>query len=1044
MTRAATALFENRYLLVLTVVLILVAGGSALVSLPRIEDPRILNRYPIVITRVPGAPAERIEALVTEKLEERLQEVSEIQSIDSTSRAGVSIIRIELADRVDDTAQVNSEIRDKLAEAVPSLPPEANAPFFDDERGAVAFSAIVAITWERPEAPSLGILSRLAEELADRLRNLPGTEVVRLYGEPEEELTVSLDHREVAALALRASEIAARVRESDAKVPSGTVRSTRSDFLMEVAGKLDSLERVGEIPLRRGEDGSLVRLSDVARIEKDWRDPPVEIGLVNGRRAVLVAARMDGAQRADVWAARARTAIDGFAAGIGPGSGVGVETIFDQNLYTSERLGELSANLAGGGVVVVLVILAAMGVRSSLVMGFALPLTAAAAFFGLVLTGGTLQQMSIFGMIIALGLLIDNAIVVVDEIAERLAHGASRIEALRDSVDYLFAPLLASTMTTVLAFAPIPLLIGNVGDFVRPIGMSVILALVASFVLALTVVAAVAAIVIHPRTPGQRWWESGLELPFLSAAFARFLRRGLGRPAGALAVALALPVSGFALAGQLGNQFFPRVDRNMFDVQVWLPTESSLEETERVAREVERVTRRYTGVTDVYWLVGASFPSVYYNLIMTRDAAPHYARGVVRTETPGQVKALLEGLQAELDARLPEAQVLVRQFGQGPPIEAEIEIELSGPSITVLQDLGEEIRGALYRHPDVLHTQATMERGEPKLWIDVDEDDAELAGLSLRQVAGQLQANLEGVTGGSVIEELEELPVRIRFEAERRRRSADVLATPLVTPARTDWTPLSAVARLALRPEHGAITRCDTWRCNTVRAYLRPDALPLDVADDLLPDLERSGFGLPDGYRLDLGGDSEEQAKAIGGLLAFAPLLAVTMVATVVLAFRSVTLAGVLFGVAGLSVGIGLFATFVSGFPFSFNSILGTAGLIGVALNDSIVVLAALQGSAGARRGEVDAIVEAVQGTGRHVVSTTLTTMGGFLPLLLFVGGDFWPPLAIVLALGVAGSSVLAVVFVPVIYRRIVLAGLPAEIEAPGPEWVEAQAGGAS
>jgi multidrug efflux pump subunit AcrB len=363
---------------------------------------------------------------------------------------------------------------------------------------------------------------------------------------------------------------------------------------------------------------------------------------------------------------------------------------------------------------------------------------------------------------------------------------------------------------------------------------------------------------------------------------------------------------------------------------------------------------------------------------------------------------------------------VVRSFAQGPPVEAEVELELRGPSLAVLQELGETIRQRLGERPEVLHTQATLERGEPKLWVDVDEDEARLAGLTLRDVAAQLESRLEGRQGGSVRESFEELPVRVRTRNEARADRAGVAETQLLgTAAGTDWIPLAALGDLELRPEIGGITRCDGERCNQVRAYLRAGALPIDVTNAVLVSLEESDFRLPAGYSLRVGGDSEEQAAAVSSLLTYAPVLGVLMVATVVLSFRSAALAALLFAVAGLSAGVGLLATWVSGFPFSFNSILGTAGLIGVALNDSIVVLAAIRAEPRAREGQIDAVVEVVLACSRHVLSTTLTTIGGFLPLLLFVGGDFWPPLAIVLAGGVAGATVLATVFVPAGYVTI-------------------------
>ena len=253
---------------------------------------------------------------------------------------------------------------------------------------------------------------------------------------------------------------------------------------------------------------------------------------------------------------------------------------------------------------------------------------------------------------------------------------------------------------------------------------------------------------------------------------------------------------------------------------------------------------------------------------------------------------------------------------------------LYGPSIETLQNLGDELRLRLAEHPGVLHSQATMGRGEPKLWLDANEDEARLAGLSLSDIATQLQGSLEGTLGGSVIEDSEELDVRIRFEDERRRQLFNIASTPLTAAGRPGWTPLSVLGELALRPEVSALTRHDGLRANLIHGYTRNGALAIDVTDDVLTELEESGFLLPSGYRLAIGGDAEEENKALGNLMIYLPVLLTLMVATIVLTFRSVRLAVVLGVVAIQSIGLGLLATWAYGFPVSFTTILGTLGLI--------------------------------------------------------------------------------------------------------------------
>ncbi|RMB02012.1 efflux RND transporter permease subunit [Eilatimonas milleporae] len=1021
-TTIASLFFRNRHLLVLTILVILVSGLSAIVSLPRLEDPRIVNRNPLIITPMPGASAERVETLVTEVLEEALQEVDAIKDVESTSSAGVSVIVVELEDAVTaaQNAAIFSEIRDKISEARPSLPAGALEPQIDDKRDPAAYTLIAGVSWRGEAEPALGVLNRRAEDLAERLRNVPGTELVRIYGEPDEEITVTVNAEDLAELGLTAGDVAWATALADTKTPAGVLRGDRADVSIEVAGELSSLSRIGHVPIAVGGDQQSVRIADIAHIERAYRDPPTEIGLVNGKRTVFVAARIGFGRRVDLWAKDANAVLAEAAAETG--GPVIIEPVFEQERYTTGQLAELSGNLIAGALVVVAVVFVMMGWRLALIVGAALPLTVAMVLFGLQVSGNAIHQMSIFGLIIALGLLIDNAIVMADEVAKNKAAGKTPLQAVEAAVGHLFTPLFASTLTTVLAFAPIFLLPGSVGDFVGSIGQMVILALISSFIIAMTVTAALAGLFAEPSAPDapKRFWRDGLT----SKRFGRFYRgallSGLKRPWAAIVVAIAAPVAGFAVAPTLGNQFFPPVDRDMFEVEVWAPSDASLSRTADLAYAIEAEIKAFAETEQMTWLVGGSFPSVYYNLMMDKDAAAHYAHGIVTAPSNEAAKAMIAPLQAHLDERFPDAQIVLGQFGQGPPLTADIEYRVFGPSIAELQRIGERLRTGLQNYSGVLHTQMTMEGGHPKLWFNADEDETQLAGLRLTEVASQLQSNLEGATGGFIIEQLEQLPVRVRYENTVRADVSDIASTPLVTQNSDRWVSAAALGDFTLRPELRSITRFDRERTNIIRGYTANDALPIDITRDVLEQLEAEGFILPAGYRIELGGAVEQDAAAKGNLLTYAPVLLTLTIATLVLVFRSAAIAGLLGAVAFLSLGLGMLSTFAIGFPISFNTILGTLGLIGLAFNNAIVVLAAIRANPVAKAGDPEAVTEAILGTSRHIVSTTLTTIGGFLPLLLFVGGDFWPSLSIVLAGGVGGSMILALIFVPAVYRLVV------------------------
>ena len=985
---ALGAFTRSRHLLILTIVMLLVAGASALVSLPRIEDPRITTRNATIITPFPGASASRVEALVSKKIEDRLRELSEIKTIESTSRYGISAVTIELQDWVTgaDNEQIFSKVRGRLADAVADLPAAAGLPAFDDKRGAVAYSMILALSWQADGETQLGILSRLAERLGDRLRSLPGTEQIVFFGQPDEEIRVDVDAAELAALGLTPSSLADRIAAADARRSAGTLRGARSDLPLELTGALDSSARVASIPLLDNGHGSLLYLGDISQVRKQWRDPPHQIALHNGAQSVLVAVRTEDNLRLDQWAETARAAVAEFQAALDPG--VTVRTVFDQSRYTVQRLGSLAANLMAGAGVIVVVVLFMMGWRPALIVGSALPLSAGATLFGLTLFGEQIHQMSIFGMIIAIGLLIDNAIVMTDNVVERRRAGASAADAVAGAIRHLFSPLFASTFTTILGFMPVFLLPGNVGDFVGPIAIAVVLALIASFALSMSVIPAMAGLLAQTEHhTGRRWWREGMRSATLSKGYRGLLRGALSRPTLALLASASLPVTGLVLAAGLGMQFFPPADRDQIEVQVWMPNGTGIRHTTQRLGEIESAIRAHQGVSQVTWVAGASSPPVYYNQLRVQDDNPRYARGIVRVADAATAKRLEAVFQDRLTERFRDAQIVVKAFGQGPPIAAPIGFRIIGPEPDQLRRTGEQLRALLHQRPAVTHTRASILGGEPKLWLAADEPQARLAGLTLGDIAEQFQAALDGRIGGHVLEDLEALPVRVRY-AEASRRSLDDVSTLRLNAAAGDaWVPAIALGELSLQPELAAITRRNGERVNEIHGFLRQGVLPIEVTRDLLREVDGGAISLPPGYRLEVAGDSAEQQRAIGQLLTYVPVLATLMVGTLVLSFRSFALAGLIGVVAVFSVGLGMLSLWAGGFPLGFNPIIGSAGLIGVAINGSIVVLAAIRANPRARAGDAEAIVTTTVGATRHIVSTTLTTVAGFMPLLLFTGG---------------------------------------------------------
>lgn len=1009
---------SNPRLTILFVGLILVAGVASLQSLPRQEDPTLSRRFATVTTFFPGATAERVESLVTDPLESEILELHEVREIVSSSRNAVSMLRIELEDHYyeEDVDEVWSKVRDRLSDAQAVLPPGAETPEFEDLTTTAA-TVVAALIWRGSGPPQVDLMTRLASELENSLRTLAGTKDVEVYGGADEEVRVTIDPAVLAAAGLSVADLARAIAAADAKAPAGITRRADSDLLIEVEGELDSIARVREVPLRTQRDGRLLRVGDVAEVEKTVREPPQSIALVHGERSVVVSVTAEPSQRVDRWAAVAREVVADFE-GRMP-TGVALETIFDQSVYTVQRFDTLVGNLLMASAIVVIVLIFMMGFRSALVVATALPLTLAAAVAEFNFTGVPLHQTSITGLIIALGLLIDNAIVVVEEYSARVREGVAPGDAVGEVVHLLFVPLLASTITTILAFLPIILMPGPGGEFVGPISAGVGLSVASSFVLSMTVIAALAGFFVRPsrRRDKPAWWRDGYSNDTLTAAFGRLLNLCLRRPIIGIAISMVLPLCGFVAGQTLVEQFFPANDRNQFQVQVRMPTQSSLEATRAVVEKTRALIEQHDEVVESHWFIGEDSPRVYYNMMSAEDGISSYAGGFVTTSSAKATEELLPGLQLELMKAIPMAEVAALPFEQGPPVDAPIEARLYGPDPAVLRRLGEELRLILSQTDNVTYTRAGLAGGTPKLVLAADEVEAELAGVKLRDIADRLQSNLEGVVAGTIIEGTEEIDVRVRVAASERAdlESIDLMRLgPLAVDSseRFGGVSLGAVAEFQLEPESPTLVRRSGVRVNSVKALLMPYTLIAESLKDFQRRLDESDFELPAGYRLEFGGEAEERGEAVDQLALFAFPLFVVMAGTIIMSFNSFRMAGIIFVVALLSVGLALLGVWMFGYPMGFVAIVGTMGLVGLAINDAIVVLTALRSSAGAREGDIDETREVVIGATRHILATTLTTIGGFIPLIYF-GGRFWPPMATAIAGGVGGSSILALLLVP-------------------------------
>jgi multidrug efflux pump subunit AcrB len=1010
----------NPRLVILLIGLLIVAGLSALKTLPRLEDPRLSSRFAVVKTFWPGASAERVEALVTRKIEDAIREQKDVKNISSNTRAGVSVVQVELVDQVINGKESFTEARQKIDSILNTLPAGTSRPEFEVS-SLGAETVIVAINWVADSQPNVSLLGRYAKELESRLRSVPSTDEVNVYSLPQEEILIEVNVVKANGLGLSVAEISQIVAKADAKVSAGELSNDKYRWQLEVDGEFQSLERIKQIPLRIGLAGEGARLRDIATVVRTPKLPASELAIIDGKQAVVVGSKMGAGVRIEVWRNNVQQIFDQFEHELPVEVALTVQ--FDQIGYTQTRLAELVGNIGVGFIIILLVLFVTLGWRASLIVAASLPLTIFFTLYCLKLYGMQIHQMSVTGLVVSLGIMVDNAIVMTDSVAQNRRLGLSAFKAIKKSLSHLKVPLLGSTLTTILAFSPIALMPGAGGEFVGPIALAVMFSLIGSYLISFTLVAGVAGRWLPATSPdknlplNKQWFKYGIEMPNIAAKFSSSLRTALIWPGRTIAGVVAISFCGYFGATFMTTSFFPPADRDMFQIQIYMPPDVGINVTREVAEKIAEDVKKIEGIEYIDWYIGNGAPSFYYNLFSGSEGMTFYAQAMVKASGFKESDRAIHFIQRELNPKYPTAQVMAMKLQQGPPVNAPVEFRIYGPNLDTLKELSNQVRLAASQVEGVLASRATIEPARKKLWVNLSEDKMAKVGMSLSDASRQFQAALVGVIGGSVIEGGEDVPVRTRIADQHRGNYNHILSGYLMVGAADSRTmvPLSALGDASVKPDSSGITRRNGQRISEIHIFPVAGVLPQSVLTAVMAQLDNNGFTVPAGYELGLGGEADGRSDTMNEMMVYVNVIVALLIMVVALSFNSFRLTAVVFSVAILSVGLGLLSVFLAGYSFGFIIIVALMGLMGLAINASIVILAEFKNNAAACRGNTDAIIECVISCCRHIVSTTLTTVGGLIPLMFSVG-LFWPPFAITIIGGTVLTTLISLYFVPAIF----------------------------
>ena len=1000
-------------ILILTLVFILLAGASSYISIPRQENPELAQRWASIIVIDPGASASRIETQVITKLESALQEIIEIERLDANIQAGSAQMLIELEDYVtfDLIEQTWSEILDKIALVEPILPKTTSVELIRSSGPPI--SVLYALTWKgQGEAPII-LMSRLGDELRRKLAFVDNTERTGLFGIANEEVLVEIDTNKLALLNLSLAQVSQALANYDSKKPLGKSSDANNEILLKIKENLVNVSQIKDLPIQVIDGYGVVRLQDIASVKKKPFTPIEDIALSNGKRTVLVEAKAAFGQRIDLYVGQADKVADEFREVL-PDE-IALENIYSESFYTKKMFDTLTRSIIYAIILVLLLSFFLLGLRAALIVSAILPFTISLVLLGCRILEMPLHQTSITGIIIALGLLIDNGIIVVEDYKHRRSLGLQPREAINKTISQLVIPLLAATFTTVFAFLPIATGDGASTEFVGGMAVTVILAITSSLFLALTIVPVMMAYLERVKFFNKiSFNKNGYSNKKLLEKYRALLLWAYSKPRRAMGIALFLPFLGFFLFSSIPQDFFPAQDRNMFRVSVELPINSTAEETERSVHEIRKQILKTGVVESDVWFIGRRLPRILYNVVAGDSAvgSNHIAEGVYFASSYKDMMNILPNLAKNLSQSNPDIEVRADKFYSGPPVFAAIDYYITGDDPELLQALGEKLELIISKAPNISSTNATLSSYETNIEIDFNNSNMALSSKQMEAILLELAVANNGIVVGSMLDGNKDLPIRMKSSNGINSSIENIGMLTLAGPASVDY--VENFGKTSLTRTSEFIERTNGEKKNSVQGQIWTGNLASGVEAAIKDEIETFKLSLPAGYSLESDGEADTAAESQGQIISSAAIFFVLIVIGLVAALNSFKQAGIILSVAILCIGLSFVGLVIGQQNYGFIATVGAIGLAGLAINDSIVVLSHIKEEAennGLNKAE---LVEVVIRSTRHVLTTSATTIGGFLPLLF--ASMFFRPLAWGMVVGVIGSSIIAVFYIPAMF----------------------------
>ena len=986
---------------------VLAVGGIwAYSGLGKLEMPEFTVKTALVLTSYPGASASEVEEEVTDRIETAVQQIPELEKVESISRPGLSLLKvyIEESHKADEMPQIWDMLRRKVGDAQKDLPPGSGPSRVRDDFGDV-YGILLAVTGD---GFSHAELKDYTKALKRELLLVEGVARAETWGEQTESVYVELSQSKLADLGVSMDQVLATLHRQNMAVDAGSVEIARERIRLTPTGAFRSLEEIGDLVIRGYPSEQLVALRDVATVKRGYFQPPWQIMRHNGEPAIGIAlstvAGGNVVEMGQAVKARLRELTAELPVGID------VSLVAYQSDRVRSAVNAFMANLIEAVVIVLILLLVFMGIRSGVLIGTGLLLTILVTLVGMKLWGIDLQRVSLGSLIIALGMLVDNSIVVTEGILVKLQRGMDRLEAARKTVRETALPLLGATAIAIFAFLAVYLSQDNVGEFCESLFQVLAMSLTASWVLAMTVTPVCCQIWLKVSSRQQGRDPYG---GVVFRAYRALLSRTLRHKAPTLGVMLGLllaSVFGFTF---VRRSFFPPSDRPQFRVDYWLPEGSRIQSVSRDLRAVEDRILDHPAIESVGTFIGSG-PPRFYLPVEPELPAPCYGQLVVNVGRTADVGPAIEHVRKQFGSRFPDGQLRIRRFPLGPESPFKIEARFRGADPLVLRRLANEAREIMLAEPQAQSVRDDWRQYVKKVVPVYSQPRARRAGVSRDELALSLKRAFDGLAVGIYREGDELIPIIVRAPEQERKRLGNLDLLPVWGRNRPKSIPLGQlVSRIATDWEPALIRRLNRLPCMTVQC----DPVG-DNADEVLSRLRPKigAIELPVGYELQWGGQEENSIKAKSNIFLYVPVSILLMVFVTVAMFNAFRQPLIIFLTVPLAV-IGVTAgLLVTRQPFGFLALIGALSLIGMLIKNAVVLIDQTDAEIRGGKDRYESVLDASVSRLRPVLMASLTTVLGMSPLLLDV---LFAPMAVTIMFGLTFATVLTLLVVPVVYALL-------------------------